>query len=95
MTLKAEIVELREALKEAIKDAPKTVEVKDSKQVAPRNSSVAWSTVVSHSRKKKEKNESTLSKCSPRNSDSDSPVVVAKVQTPKSAVEGEESVGNA
>ena len=42
--LKTEIVELREALKEALKDAPKTVEFKDSKQVAPRNSSVAWST---------------------------------------------------
>ena len=90
--LRAEIVELREALKEAIKDAPKTVEVKDSKQVAPRNSSVAWSTVVSRSRKKKEKNDFTLSKCSPQNSDSDSPVVVAKVQRPKAAVEGKRKV---
>jgi len=33
MAMKAEIVELREALKEAIKDAPKMVEGKDSKQV--------------------------------------------------------------
>ena len=44
--MKAEIVELSEALKEAIKEASKIVEIKDSKQVAPQNSSVAWSTVI-------------------------------------------------
>ena len=92
MALKAEIVELREALKEAINDAPKIVEVNDSKQVALRNSSVTWSTVVSRSRKNKEKNESTLSKCPPRNSDSDSPVTVAKVQRPKSEVKCKQMV---
>ena len=90
--LEAEIVELREALKEAIKDAPKMVEGKDSKQVTSRNSSVTWSTVVSRRRKNKEKNVSTLSKCPSRNSDSDSRVTVAKVRRPKSAVEGKRKV---
>ena len=85
-------MELQEALKEAIKDAPKMVEVKDSKQVTSRNSSVSWSTVISRRRKNKKKNESALSKCPPQNLDSDSCVTVAKVQRPKSAIEGKRRV---
>ena len=52
-------------LKEAIEYTPKLDEAEDSKQVASQNSSVAWSTVVSHSRKK-EQSESTVSKCPPQ-----------------------------
>ena len=89
--LRAEIVELREALKEAIKDAPKTVEVKDSKQVAPRNSSVAWSTVSLAVGKRKRKTI-LLSPNVPLKTRTLTPVIVAKVQRPKAAVEGKRKV---
>ena len=91
-TLKAKIVELREALKEALKE---TDEVEDPAQTVPRNSSEpAWSMVVSRNKKKK---KATVSKRLPRNSNSTPPVATSvpfavKVQRVKITVEGKRKV---
>ena len=92
LTLKAEIVELREALKGALKEMD---EVGDSTQTVPRNSSEpAWSMVVSRNKKGR---KATVPKRHPRNPNSALPVATsapsdAKVQRPKITVEGKRKV---